>query len=295
MPVGNLRALTSPVGYARLAAALFTCVTFSLVVHGGGWGFRGGVWCLFAWCFCFAFTTLVLLVEFTGVQSQVPVSWRNAPITLAMLGVLMCLSASVIYPLYHLGQGARGTKEEQSYRIAATVFSCLATLAYGAEVSLSRARPGEVTGYMATLPGLLKVMETFTACVIFVFVSQTDYSRHGGLQWCLAVYCICFVLSVGVVLLCVGECTGWLPVPFDRFLGGYALLAVLLYATATIVWPIYSFDRRYGGSHGRWCRGHGGACEKDNQLAVAILTALNLLVYLADLVYSSRLIFVRSS
>ncbi|XP_067882760.1 myeloid-associated differentiation marker homolog [Heterodontus francisci] len=285
----NVNALKSPLGYVRLAAAIFCCVAFSLVVHSEWWAGHMGGWCIFVWCFCFIATGLVLLVEFTGLQSRVPVSWRNAPITLAMLAALMCLSASVIYPLYFVTSGRQG------YGVAATIFSCLATLAYGAEVSISRARPGEVTGYMATVPGLLKVLETFTACVIFVFVADAGYARYGGLQWCLAVYCICFILSVAVIILCVGECTSWLPVTFDRFLGIYALLAVLLYGTAVVVWPIFCFDRRYGSpSRPSYCSGVR-SCVWDIQVAVAALTVLNFLAYLADLVYTSRLIFVRTS
>ncbi|GCB86224.1 myeloid-associated differentiation marker homolog [Scyliorhinus torazame] len=290
MAVGNLQALRSPVGYARAAAAIFACVAFSLVVHSGWWAGREGGWCVFAWVFCFVATVLVLGVELTGAQARVPVSWRNGPITLAALASLMCLSASVIYPLYFLS-GAGG--EAYRYGVAATVFSCLATAAYGAEVSLTRARPGEVTGYMATTPGLLKVVETFAACVLFVFVDKAGYSHYGGLQWCLAVYCICFILSVAVVILSVGECTSWLPVPFDRFLGAYALLAVLLYASALVVWPIFCFDRRYGNSSRSQCSGHY-RCRWDAQVAVAVLTGFNFLVYLADLVYSSRLIFIKA-
>lgn len=293
MAVGDVRALNSPVGYVRVAACLFACVAFSLVVHVGNWSGQEGGWCIFVWCFCFVATLLVLVVEFTGLQSRVPVSWRNGPITLAALASLMCLSASVIYPLYFVSQ-RQTSSEPYRYGVAATIFSCLATLAYCAEVSLTRARPGEVTGYMATTPGLLKVVESFTACVLFVFVSEAGYSQYGGLQWCLAVYCICFILSVVVILLCVGECTSWLPVPFDRFLGAYALLAVLLYATALVVWPIFCFDKRYGSpSRPSGCSSHS-RCQWDSKVAVAVLTGFNFLVYLADLIYSSRLIFIRT-
>ncbi|XP_078392365.1 myeloid-associated differentiation marker homolog [Cetorhinus maximus] len=293
MAVGNLQALNSRVGYCRLAAALFACVAFALVLHSGYWSSREGGWCVFAWCFSFVATLLVLGVELAGLQGRVPVSWRNGPITLAALAACLCLSASVVYPLFHLGRdGPRG--EAYSYGVAATVFSCLAAVAYGAEVSLTRARPGEVTGYMATVPGLLKVVEALVACVLFVFVSGASYRDHGGLQWCLAVYCICFILSAVVVLLCVGECTSWLPIPFDRWVGGYALLAALLYATALVVWPIFCFDSRYGqASRPAGCSHAGYRCQWDNRLAVAVLTGVNFLVYLADLVHSGRLIFIK--
>lgn len=292
--VGNTSALTSTLGIVRLLEALFTCVTFSLVANRATWFGRNGDWCMFSWCFCFAITIVILVVEFAGLQHRMPVSWKNFPITFAMYATLMCLSASVIYPTVFI-RGYNFSQEERGYRIAATVFSCLACLAYLIEVSITKAKPGEVTGYMATVPGLLKVVETFTACIIFVFISDPPlYDRQEALKWCMAVYCICFILSLVVIILCIGECTGWLPCPFNKFLSGYTLLAVLMYATATIIWPVYKFDKKHGGdpSRPRYCGGHN-ICEWDKNLTVAVLTAVNLLTYLADLVYSARLIFIQ--
>ncbi|XP_051575432.1 myeloid-associated differentiation marker homolog [Myxocyprinus asiaticus] len=270
--------------WARLAALVFTCVAFSVASHGGFLSSGMGDWSVFCWAFSFAGTVVVLLVELMGLQSRVPVSWNNFPITFACYAALLCLSASIIFPLYFL-KGNQYLGEIRDHRIASSVFSCLATLAYLVEVSLSRARPGEVAGYMATVPGLLKVCETFVASVIFIFISDPiSYDSHSALKWCMAVYCICFVISATIVVLCIGECTGCLPFPFAKFLSAYALLAVAMYLTATIIWPVFKFDSRYSRSSGRpyW----------DKLVAVAVLTALNFLIYLADLAYSARLVFV---
>ncbi|XP_073427262.1 myeloid-associated differentiation marker [Dendrobates tinctorius] len=295
--VGNAHTLKSPVGIVRILAAIFACVTFSLVAHSGRWSGRVGDLCMFSWCFCFVVTVIVLVVEFAGVQNRMPVSWKNFPITFAMFAVLMCLSASIIYPLYFLEDRSYGSSK-RTYEIVATVFSCLTTLTYIIEVSLTRAQPGEVTGYMATVPGLLKVIESYIACVIFVFISDPPlYESHDALKWCLSVYCICFILSILVIILCVGECTSWLPCAFEKFLSAYALLAVLFYASALIIWPIFQFDSKHGGYTRRpdICRsssGKLGLCNYDKAVAIAVLTAFNLLVYVGDLVHSARLIFI---
>ncbi|XP_062993731.1 myeloid-associated differentiation marker [Elgaria multicarinata webbii] len=292
--VGNTSALTSQLGIVRLLEVLFTCVAFSLVVHRRAWSGHDGDWCLFSWCICFAITIVVLIVEFAGLQHRIPVSWKNFPITFAMYATLMCLSASIIYPVSHIKNQPYLSREERGYRISATVFSCLACLAYSTEVTITKAKPGEVTGYMATVPGLLKVVETFVACIIFVFISDpVSYNSQEALQWCMAVYCICFILSLVVIILCIGECTGWLPCPFNKFLSGYTLLAVLMYATATIIWPIYKFDRKHSGTPSRPSYCQNQFCPWDKLVAIAVLTAFNLLVYLADLVYSARLIFIQ--
>eukprot|EP00066_Takifugu_rubripes_P028114 XP_011617380.1 PREDICTED: myeloid-associated differentiation marker homolog [Takifugu rubripes] len=195
---------------------------------------------------------------------------------------LLCLSASVIFPLFFLKEQGWWYADERSFRITSTIFSCLAAVAYICEVSLTKAKPGQVAGYMATVPGLLKVCQTVVACIIFILISNpVSYSHHAALEWCMAVYCICFIVSMVVVILCVGECTGFLPVPFSQFLSAYGLLAFLMYLSAVIVWPIFTFDKKYR---------RGGDMSK--QIGVAVLTAINMLLYLADLVYTAHLVFI---
>ncbi|XP_053716179.1 myeloid-associated differentiation marker homolog [Synchiropus splendidus] len=275
---------TSQVFWVRVAALLFTCVAFSVAAHGAELG-GGGMadWCIFCWAFSFACTLLVLLVEQCGLQSRAPVSWSNFPITIASYATLLCLSASIIFPLYFL-KDSRYHGERRDHRIVSTVFSCLAAVAYMGEVSLTKARPGEVAGYMATAPGLLKVCQTFVACVIFILISDpVSYNQHAALKWCMSVYCICFILSMAVVVLCVAEWTSCLPIPFSKFLSGYALLAMIMYLTATIIWPIFQFDKN-----------HGRGSSSTSLITASVLTALNFLLYLADLTYTTRLVFVSS-
>ncbi|XP_062945785.1 myeloid-associated differentiation marker [Cynocephalus volans] len=296
--VGSPWALTRPLGLLRLLQLLSTCVAFSLVASVGAWTGPMGNWSMFTWCFCFAVTLIIIIVELGGLQARFPLSWRNFPITYACYAALFCLSASIIYPTTYVQFMSPGRSRDHA--IAATVFSCIACVAYATEVAWTRARPGEITGYMATVPGLLKVLETFVACVIFAFISNPDlYQQKPALEWCVAVYAICFILAAVAILLNLGDCTNVLPIPFPSFLSGLALLSVLLYATALILWPLYQFDERYGGQPQR-ARDVNCAskhthyvCSWDRRLAVAILTAINLLAYVADLVYSARLVFVK--
>ncbi|XP_025210250.1 myeloid-associated differentiation marker-like [Theropithecus gelada] len=152
---------------------------------------------------------------------------------------------------------------------------------------------------MASEPGLLKVLETFVACLIFVFISS-PYLYHNwlALEWCV-VYAVCFVLAALTILLNLGHCTNMLPIPFHSFLLGLALLSVLLYATALVLWPLYQFNENYGVQS--WqardvsCSDRNPylVCIWDRRLAVTILTAVNLLAYVGDLVYSAHLVFVK--
>lgn len=296
--LGSPRALTQPLGLLRLLQLVSTCVAFSLVASVNAYNGFMGNWCMFAWCFCFAVTLLIIIVEVGGLQPRFPLSWRNFPITYACYAALFCLSASVIYPSTYVQFIPSGRTRDHA--IAATIFSCIACVAYATEVAWTRARPGEITGYMATVPGLLKVVETFVACIIFAFIIDSRlYKYKPALEWCVAVYAICFILAAVAILLNLGDCTNMLPIPFPTFLSGLALLSVLFYASAMVLWPLYQFDEKYGGQPHRWkdlnCKKSHPyyVCDWDCCLAVAILTAINLLAYVADLVYSTRLVFVR--
>ena len=77
-----------------------------------------------------------------------------------------------------------------------------------------------------------------------------------------------------------------------------SLLSVLLYVSSLVLWPLYQFNEESGGQP-HWNGDMGcinglnyDMCFWDQRLAVAILTAINLLVYVADLVYWVRQVSV---
>ncbi|XP_056884351.1 myeloid-associated differentiation marker homolog [Takifugu flavidus] len=273
MPVSTV--MLSRVFWVRLAALLFTCVAFSVAVHSAN--VHGGLadCCIFCWAFSFTCTLLVLLVEQFGLQARIPVSWSNISTTVAGYASLLCLFAFFIFVYFFII--LQWYANERSFRITSTVFSCLAAVAYMYEVILIKGRARQGAGYMATAPGLLKVWQTSVAFLIFILISNpVSYSHHEALEWCMAVYCICFIVSMVVVILCVGECTGRKSVPFSQFLFAYSLLAFLMYLSAVIVWPIFTFGEKYL---------RGG--DMTTQISVTVFTGLNMLLYLADLVYTA--------
>lgn len=174
-----------------------------------------------------------------------------------------------------------------------TVCSILGAVAYGAEVALCRARPGQaVAGYMSTVSGLLKVVQGFVACVIFgALANRSEYYRHVATVYCVVVYAVCFVLTVAVVAMTVCRRTkAPCCMAFDRFVVVCTLLEVLLYLSASVVWPVFCFDAKYG-SPWRPASCPRGKCPWDSKLVVAVFSFVNLGLYVADLVYSQRLRF----
>lgn len=284
----DVRSLISPLGIVRFLEIFLSCTAFSLVaVHHSYLG-SNGVWCMFTWCFCFAVTILIILLEFIGVGPSLPISWHDFTSSFSMLASLMMFTTSIVYPSITISHNCRSN--HCSYEGAATAMSCFCFIAYAVEVGLTRAKAGEVSSFLATVPGLLKVFEAYVACLIFSLVDYAYFTKYPGLQWCLAVYCICFIITMFIIILTVGRCLGSLPIPLEKTLVGYNFLAVLMYLTAAIVWPIYSFK-----NHPNPCKNwpHSATCTLwNNLLGVTFLTFFNLIAYIIDLVYSSKMVFM---
>ncbi|NWY35857.1 MYADM protein, partial [Pheucticus melanocephalus] len=280
----NLRALTSWVGIARLLAVLLSCLSFSLVASTGHFEGPYGAWCMFTWCFCFAVTLLVLLLELLELYPLLPLSWDDFTSAFSMLAALMVFTSSVVFPSTFISSPCSSSRCAR--QAVATTASCLCFLAYALEVSLTRAKPGDISSFLSTVPGLLKVFEAYVACLIFSLLDE--YSRKPGLMWCVAVYSICFIFTLLIIIFTIGRCLTYIPCPLEKVLVGYNALALLMYLTAMVVWPLYSLG---GQSRPDPC---GKDCLWDKNLGVTFLTIFNLIAYLVDLVYSTRMVFFRA-
>ncbi|KAF3844031.1 hypothetical protein F7725_016079 [Dissostichus mawsoni] len=68
--------------------------------------------------------------------------------------------------------------------------------------------------------------------------------------------------------------------PFDRFVVVCTLLEVLLYLSASVVWPTIVMP--------------SGECPWDSKLVVAVFSFVNFGLYVADLVYSQTIRYTAS-
>lgn len=285
----NRAAVVSPVGAARLCQLTLGCTVISLVIHTAGYSATYGTFCMAVWSSCFAVTGVVFVSDVTRLHACLPVSWENATVTFAALAVLLTLTASTVYPVYSLSSECpRNSCEIRNFRIAVTACSWAACVSYEAEVHLSRVKPAHAVGYMATPSGILKVVQSFTACLIFgLLANGSEFSGHAGTIFCVVVFVSCFSVTVLLVLLTVSGRTAVLPLPFHRFVMVYTFAAVLLYLGAAVVWPVFCFDKKYG----KPLRPQGcprGACSWDVKLGVTVLCFINLALYIADLVCSQK-------
>lgn len=188
------------------------------------------------------------------------------------------LASSIIYAVIF-------TCSSCSREIAATVTSFVAFILYAVEVGLTRAKPGEISGFLSTVPGLLKVLEAFVACIIFICLDYNPYSHVPGLQWCVAVYSICFIFAMVIIIFTIFRLLTLFPAPFDKILTACNVLAVLMYLTAVVIWPFYSFRNN---SKPPTCNIR---CPWNMLVVISFMTAFNLVAYIVDTVYSCRLVF----
>ncbi|XP_041073386.1 myeloid-associated differentiation marker homolog [Carcharodon carcharias] len=318
MPVrfSDMGNLTSPKAVVRLLEMLFACAAFSLAAVGDWSGAtRSGPFATFAtftWCFSFAATLLIFLVEFTQFHSLLALSWKNLPVTLAAFAAFMNLAASVTYPLL-VGSEARPAQaaattaaaaatttttptppEAQAqarsgllFPVAATIASCLTFLAYSTELLITKVEGKG--GYMATWPGLLKVLEVFVACVLFVTLATVASPEFTGFRWCAGALCACALMSLVVIVMMVGECRACCPVPLGRLLLAFSTLASLLHGAVLLAWVLHL--RRQTDWLAECPRVD---CRRNQLLMSTFLIALNLLAYVTDFIYSIKLNCSRS-
>ncbi|XP_055273531.1 uncharacterized protein LOC129550051 [Moschus berezovskii] len=277
-------------------------------------------WCMFIWCICFVLTLLGFILELGSLfklplcniqfllrlsdkfRSHLRLSWDGVLHAFGSYFAVVCLAATVIFGSTYIQFFSPGPARNRA--ITATAFSCLAALLYAIEVAWICLRAGKIFCFKPTFPGVLRRLENYVANIIFTFICNAElYQHQPALVWCVAVYSICFVLGVMNFLMNGCDCDNGkkLPLRFPWLLWVQTVLSVLLYTTAVILWPLYQFHEKLGGQPQRSsdmsCSDQLEVfvCIWDQQLVVAILTGINLLVYMADLVYLVREAFVGGS
>ncbi|XP_061567449.1 myeloid-associated differentiation marker-like [Cololabis saira] len=275
----DLRAITQPIGIIRIITSVLTLTCFILVATVGHSSSSYWAWCMFTWFFCFFFTLLTLILEFTTVNAKLPFAWDDFTAAFAILASLMCMSASIIYPIFF-------TCPACHRQIAASVVSWICFGLYVGEVVLTRLRPsGQSSGFLSTVPGILKILETFVACLIFTSLKESQYAHFPELQWCVAVYSVCFISTVVMIVLTLAQVTSYFPFSFDKLATIHNVVAAVMYMTAMVMWPLYSFQ---GNKRPVNC---GKLCLWDELVLVTFMTIFNFIVYTLDTIYSIRVVF----
>ncbi|XP_032900014.1 myeloid-associated differentiation marker-like [Amblyraja radiata] len=283
--------LISPKAVARLLQILFTCSALGLSqTAGGNPGTDAGftAFAITTWCISFTSTLVVFVIEFTQLHSLFPPTWKNLSVALAAFCGLMNLTTSLTYPLLAVGAGQAApclrhtdwSRRPCSYHAAATACCCLAVVAYAAEVCVSRR--GRPASYMATGPGLLKVVQLNVACGLSVPMATGAFPASPAL-WggAAAALGACALLSLVAVVTAL-ECRACCPVPRERLLAAASALGALTYGAALVVWT-FRLSRQAATASGVT------DCGWKVCLMSTVLLSINLLAYATDLVFSIKL------
>lgn len=282
----DFRALTQPVGILRILATILTCISFSLVASVGYVNNPYWSWCMFTWCFCFIITFLIVTIEFTTLNTKVPFGWEDFTTAFAMLATLMFFAASIIYPVFFACRGLTPNGPQCHLQIGASVMSWVCLLVYAGEVFLTRLKPqGENIGFLSTIPGIMKMLETFIACIIFTSMEKGQYFKKPELEWCVSVYSLCFIFAIVIIAICTAQLTLYSPISFEIVVIVYNMMAALMYVSAMVLWPLYTFRNN---PKPQDC---GFLCSWDKLVVITIMTIFNVIVYILDSAYSIYVVF----
>ncbi|KAM4750888.1 myeloid-associated differentiation marker-like [Anableps anableps] len=294
MPVIVLEArdFTSPLFLVRTLEVLSSCTAFSLVAslehknsnsssdHSSD-TFR--IFCMFTWCFFFVVSLLIHIISIIQFHSLIPISWKNLTMTVALLGVLMNLSSTVVFPWIVMDHGTMSSRA-----LAATVASGLTFVAYASESFVLRTQAHEQRGYISSFPGFLKIVQLWGGLkMIPLMVLISNLTT--GVQWQFWVSCVSYAICVFIALITLvvilGDFAGRCLLPFDRFLAAFSLIGVLLYMLATVICLTKILQLTEMDSN-------------PNNLNVVIMetvvSSITLLAYTVDLAFSIKLLCDRS-
>ncbi|XP_026214773.1 myeloid-associated differentiation marker homolog [Anabas testudineus] len=297
MPVIVLEArdFTSPLFLVRTLEVLSSCTTFSLVAslesselnknssHSQHVNtFR--IFCMFTWCFFFTLTLLIHILSVIQFHSLLPISWKNLTVTVAVLGALMCLSTSFIFPWMVMNQLKMSPRP-----VIATVAACLTFLAYSAESYILRTQTHEQRGYMGSMPGFLKILQLWGSCQTIPLIVETSHLHPKEAlwqQWVSGVsYSVCIFMSLIILVVILGDFAGRCLLPFDKFLAGFSMTGVLFYIVATVI----CFTKILQAKGPR--QSHNSV---DLVIVETVLVSVTLLSYTVDLAFSIKLLCDRS-
>ncbi|XP_068178546.1 myeloid-associated differentiation marker-like [Antennarius striatus] len=300
MPVIVLDAkdFTRPLFLVRTLEAISGCITLSLVaslepsaLNENGTNpehvttFR--IFCMFTWCFFFSLTLLIHILTIIQFHTLIPISWKNLTTTVAVFGMLMSLSASVVFPWIVMDH-----QNPRPHSVAAAVASSLTLLAYASESYILCTQAHEQRGYMGSTPGLLKILQLWGGCQMIVLIVDVICGPvgevHGWQLWVSGVsYGTCILMALITLVVILGDFAGRCFLPFNRLLAGFCLIGVMFYMVATVLCFTKTLQLRDLRQI---------TPNKSVELVImeTVVASVTLLAYTVDLAFSIKLLFDRT-
>ncbi|XP_051969463.1 myeloid-associated differentiation marker-like protein 2 [Xyrauchen texanus] len=268
----------------KILEIIFCAVALVIPMFRGSMSNPYGIWCEFVWVFGLILAIVILVIETLLVSKMIELlvlkhSWEDLTCGLTLLTSLMLLSASLIYCSVFVCETCIAD-------IICAIFAILAFGVYTVDAVMSKLKCPQ--GYLSNGRGILRFSQALVACLIFTavhsyFKGVETWFRPFGLVWCILVYVVCFIPSVLIIVSHLQKCVDLLrccnPNKLELVID---IVAVVLYTTAAILWPVFGYRKYVRGNHDYQYYNY----RYHDVNMVTIMTYVNLGLYVADLIWT---------
>ncbi|XP_067291403.1 myeloid-associated differentiation marker-like protein 2 [Pseudorasbora parva] len=263
----------------RILEIVFCALALIIPMFRGPMSSPYGIWCEFVWVFGLIVAVVIFVFEKCLLDKIIETlvlkhTWSDFSCGLTLLSSLMLVSASIIYCSVFVCATCIAD-------MICAIASILASIVYVLDgVTLKLKCP---EGYLSSLRGILRFSQAFVACLLFTavynyFKGVENQFRPGGLIWCILVYVVCFFPAVVVILTHLQKCVDLLRCcDLNKVELVLDIVAVALYVSAAIVWPVVGYKTNKRDSKTQGSRFH-------DLNIITVMTYVNLGLYIADLV-----------
>ncbi|KAI4902398.1 hypothetical protein NFI96_001254 [Prochilodus magdalenae] len=271
----------------RVLEAVFSGLALLIPMFRGSMKNPFGIWCEFVWTFGLVVAVVIFLLEkflFDKIVETIVLkhSWADLACGLSLHASFMLLSASIIYCFVFVCGDIACVGD-----VFCAIFSIVALVCYAVDAVMAKLKCP--SGYLSSLRGLLRFGQALLACILLAtvadyFMGVESHYKPPAMVWCTVVYVVCFPVSVLIILIHIIKLLGGLLCfALDKLEVIFNIIAVALYVSAAIIWPIYAY-RNYSTGPAHRNRIHDRRFHDLN--TVTVLTYVNLGLYVADLVLS---------
>ncbi|XP_064178365.1 myeloid-associated differentiation marker-like protein 2 [Anguilla rostrata] len=264
-------ALTSGRGILHIIEIVICVVDQALLHIHQHPGHTYWVWCMFTWVFCGLMTLIITIIEMFKIDLLLKflniMDWDDFATGMTMTMTLMVFSTAVIYPVFYICSHCY-------LAVVITIVTLACFIVYIIDAVMSKcATKGS---YLCIMPGFIKVLEAFVTCIIFI--SLIGYVGKPALYWCIVVYVLPFpVTLLFMVINILHPLKNCIPCNLNKYAFYILLVIVLLYISAAIIWPLYSFR-----DNPRPADCPGNFCIWSIIFIVTFMTYVNLILYIVD-------------
>lgn len=269
-------ALTGRRGCLHIAEILMCALTFGVGYIWSHPFHTYWIYCMVIWALCPLLTLVITIIEMLLIHKLILsfcMDWDDFTTGMAMMSSICTFSCTVMFANFYVCRRC-------VWGWCVTILSAVCCILYCVEMVRDKCDSTRSSTYVSAFPGLVKILEAFVGCIILI--SLIGYVGKPALLWCIVAYAVPLPLTLLLIITNImTKLKKCLPCGIDRFAMVFLVISVVLYASAALLWPIYSFR---GNPRPKECP--GDSCVWSIQFVVTIMTYINLGLYAIDLIFT---------